>query len=76
MKNSLRSGVRGLIYEKAVELYIQDRMHLNVFIMPTDSELEKHGYFERAKRVAFLQINSEKTDGRNIFLQKFQKIIS
>lgn len=70
MPSPFWNKVRGLIYEKAVELYVQDRMHLNVFIMPTDSELREYGYLERAKRSAFIQINSEKTDWRNGFIQK------
>ncbi len=70
MESSFWSKVRGLIYEKAIELYMRDRMHLNVFIMPTDSELKEYGYFERAKRSAFIQINSETTGERNILVQK------
>ncbi|MEM2938857.1 MAG: hypothetical protein QXU95_01085 [Candidatus Bathyarchaeia archaeon] len=70
MKSLFWNKVRGLIYEKAVELYIQDRMHLNVFIMPTDSELRDYGYFERAKRSAFIQINSENIWKKRLYSEK------
>lgn len=60
-KSPFWSIVRELMREKAIELYMMDHMHLNVFNNPTDQELREGGYYERAKRIVLRQINLEKT---------------
>ncbi|MEM1582979.1 MAG: hypothetical protein QXK89_10815 [Candidatus Bathyarchaeia archaeon] len=59
-KSPFWSRVRELMREKAIELYMMDHMHLDVFNTPIDQELREGGYYEKAKRIVLRQMVLEK----------------
>ena len=51
--------VRELRREIAVELYMQDHRHLEVFNTPEEAELKEGGYWDKARVLALRKIRDE-----------------